>query len=208
MKKTNNKKKASPLIITTHGTRGTRTMSGNEFSKYGHKTPCVSFEKEWKGETHRIIIDAGSGIINYGQKLMSKQQNKQHFYIFFTHYHFDHIEGLPFFDPLYFSQNTIHFHGLSHHEKTLKEFFDIDKWQINQPILISEIYNTIGAVTGVQSVPNVEVRNMAGAELGYSVYKYDIKDATIKGIIYPSLDPSIFEVLDPNTDIKGKVTQY
>ncbi len=92
--------------------------------------------------------------------------------------------------------------------QTLKEYFDIDKWQINQPIIISEIYNTIGAVTGVQSVPNVEVRNVAGADLGYSPYKYDIKDATIKGIVYPSLDPSIFEVLNPNQDIKGRVTTY
>ena len=92
--------------------------------------------------------------------------------------------------------------------QTLKEYFDIDKWQINQPLLISEIYNTIGAVTGVQSVPNVEVLNIAGADLGYSPYKYDIKDATIKGIVYPSLDPSIFEILNPNQDIKGRVTQY
>tara|TARA_R110001592_G_scaffold197360_5_gene445328 strand:- start:839 stop:2731 length:1893 start_codon:yes stop_codon:yes gene_type:complete len=92
--------------------------------------------------------------------------------------------------------------------QTLKEFFNIDKWQINQPILISEIYNTIGAVQGVQSVPNVEVLNVAGADLGYSPYKYDIKDATIKGIIYPSLDPSIFEILNLNQDIKGRVTQY
>ena len=92
--------------------------------------------------------------------------------------------------------------------QTLKEFFNIDKWQINQPILISEIYNTIGAVTGVQSVPHVEVKNIAGANLGYSPYKYDIKDATIKGIIYPSLDPSIFEILNLNQDIKGRVTQY
>tara|TARA_R110001583_G_scaffold66887_2_gene191761 strand:- start:278 stop:2170 length:1893 start_codon:yes stop_codon:yes gene_type:complete len=92
--------------------------------------------------------------------------------------------------------------------QVLKEFWDIDKWQINQPILISEIYNTIGAVTGVQSVPNVEVRNVTGADLGYSPFKYDIKDATIKGVIYPSLDPSIFEVLNLNQDIKGRVTQY
>ena len=90
----------------------------------------------------------------------------------------------------------------------LKQFFKIDKWQINQPIIISEIYNTIGAVQGVQSVPNVKLHNIAGQDLGYSPYKYDLDDATIKGIIYPSLDPSIFEVRYPNQDIQGKITQY
>jgi hypothetical protein len=90
----------------------------------------------------------------------------------------------------------------------LKSFFIIDRWQINQPIIISEVYNKIGAVEGVQSVPKVRFENIAGADLGYSPFKYDIDDATIKGIIYPSLDPSIFEVRFPNSDIKGKITQY
>jgi len=92
--------------------------------------------------------------------------------------------------------------------KELKQFFLIDKWQINQPIIISEIYNTIGAVEGVQSVPTVKLENIAGQDLGYSPYKYDLHDATIKGIIYPSLDPSIFELRYPNSDIQGKITQY
>jgi AraC-like DNA-binding protein len=90
----------------------------------------------------------------------------------------------------------------------LKIYFGKDKWQINQPIIISEIYNAIGAIDGVQSVPNVKINNVVGQDLGYSPYKYDLDDATIKGIIYPSLDPSIFEVRFPNQDIKGKITQY
>ena len=90
----------------------------------------------------------------------------------------------------------------------LKKYFNIEKWQINQPIIISEIYNVIGAVEGVQSVPNVRLENLVGQEAGYSPYKYDLDDATIKGIIYPSLDPSIFEVRKLNQDIKGKITQY
>jgi|TARA_B110000908_G_scaffold131682_1_gene155016 hypothetical protein len=90
----------------------------------------------------------------------------------------------------------------------IKKYFNIDRWQINQPIVISEIYNIIGAVEGVQSVPDVKINNLVGQDLGFSPYKYDLDDATIKGIIYPSLDPSIFEVRFPNQDIKGKITQY
>ena len=90
----------------------------------------------------------------------------------------------------------------------IRKYFDIDRWQINQPIIISEIYNVIGAVEGVQSVPSVGITNLVGSDLGYSPYKYDLDDATIKGIIYPSLDPSIFEIRFPNQDIKGRITQY
>ena len=90
----------------------------------------------------------------------------------------------------------------------IKKYFNIDRWQINQPIVISEIYNIIGAVEGVQSVPDVKVNNLVGQDLGFSPYKYDLDDATIKGIIYPSLDPSMFEIRFPNQDIKGKITQY
>ena len=90
----------------------------------------------------------------------------------------------------------------------VKNHFSIDRWQINQPIIISEIYNIIGGVQGVQSVPNVVIDNKTGYEKGYSQFKYDLDNATLKGIIYPSLDPSIFEIRYPNRDIKGRVIQY
>ena len=55
----------------------------------------------------------------------------------------------------------------------LKKYFNIEKWQINQPIIESEIYNLIGNVKGVQSVISVTFKNLAGIEKGYSQYKYD-----------------------------------
>ena len=87
----------------------------------------------------------------------------------------------------------------------LKKFFNIDRWQINQPIIINEIFNVLGTVDGVASIGSVNVNNKFSEVLGYSKYKYDIEQATVNGIIYPSLDPSIFEVKYPNTDIKGRV---
>jgi len=90
----------------------------------------------------------------------------------------------------------------------IKEYFNIDKWQVNQPIIISEIENLIAGVIGVQTVEKVELKNENGTLLGYSQYKYDFMGATKKGVIYPSLDPSIFELKFPNTDIKGRVTTY
>ena len=84
----------------------------------------------------------------------------------------------------------------------LKNLFDITKWQMNQPINLSEIELEIANVDGVSSVQNVEVVNLRGGN--YSTYAYNIKEATLNKIIYPSLDPAIFEIKFPNTDIKGR----
>ena len=88
----------------------------------------------------------------------------------------------------------------------LQNYFDTSKWQINQPIIYSDIYNLIGTVKGVQSVLKVTIDNLAGGN--YSPYGYDIISATKQGIIYPSIDPMIFEVRYPDTDIYGKVVTY
>jgi hypothetical protein len=88
----------------------------------------------------------------------------------------------------------------------LKDYFDIAKWQINQPIIYSDIYNTIGTVKGVQSVIKVTLENLAGGD--YSAYSYDLLAATKQGVVYPSLDPMIFEVRYPDTDIYGRVVTY
>ena len=90
----------------------------------------------------------------------------------------------------------------------LQDYFDIDKWQINQPIIKSEIENLLSSVAGVQSVESLTFINKSGTALGYSQYKYDFEGATRKGVIYPSLDPSIFEIKNTDTDIKGRVTTY
>ena len=70
----------------------------------------------------------------------------------------------------------------------------------------SDIYTDLAEVEGVQSVVIVEVENKWDADLGYSGNVYDIEEATKNDIIYPSMDPAVFEVKFPDSDIKGKVT--
>jgi len=91
---------------------------------------------------------------------------------------------------------------------TVKTVFDIDKWQINQPIIKSDVINSLGNVKGVQSVIGVTYKNLYDSDLGYSGNVYDLKTATRNGVIYPSLDPSIFEVKFPEQDIRGRVVNY
>jgi hypothetical protein len=88
---------------------------------------------------------------------------------------------------------------------SLQDYFNINKWQINQPIMLKDIGVLLDNVEGVQTVNKVDITNKAGSLSGYSQYAYDIKGATQKNTIYPSIDPSIFELKYPNTDIKGKV---
>jgi len=91
---------------------------------------------------------------------------------------------------------------------TLKSYFNIDKWQINQPIIFRDVYILLDQIEGVQTVKKVYFNNLSGASLGYSEFGYDLEGATIDGVLYPSIDPSIFEVKYPNQDIKGRVVSY
>jgi hypothetical protein len=87
----------------------------------------------------------------------------------------------------------------------VKSYFERDKWQINQPIMLRDLFILLDKITGVQTVNKFIIENKAGTTTSYSPYSYDILGATQNQVIYPSLDPSIFEVKFPNQDIKGKV---
>jgi len=88
----------------------------------------------------------------------------------------------------------------------LQDHFNIDKWNINQPIILADITSKLLQVKGVQNVIKVEIINKQGGN--YSPYAYDIPGATKLGNIYPSVDPSIFEVRFPTTDIQGRVVPF
>ena len=97
----------------------------------------------------------------------------------------------------------------------VKNHFDIDKWSISQPIILSDIAYVISLVDGVASVVPPEddnpqkqmvvIENKYKVEDGYSGHVYDLQSATKDGVIYSSLDPSIFELKFPNLDIEGRV---
>ena len=87
----------------------------------------------------------------------------------------------------------------------LQNYFSIDKWQINQPIILPDLFVLLDQIDGVQTVKQINLTNKTGTSLGYSQSAYDMSGATQNGTIFPSLDPSIFELKYPNTDIKGKV---
>ena len=97
----------------------------------------------------------------------------------------------------------------------VKDFFNIDKWQVGQPIVMADLAYQISLTDGVSAVVAPEENNEKGLPIlivnkflesgGYSGNVYDIRGATKEGVIYPSLDPSIFELKYPNVDIEGRV---
>tara|TARA_R110001592_G_scaffold8016_2_gene44071 strand:+ start:406 stop:2280 length:1875 start_codon:yes stop_codon:yes gene_type:complete len=89
---------------------------------------------------------------------------------------------------------------------SLKSFFNTDNWQINEPINIGDITGLLYNINGIQTVNDLVFTNLFGENSGYSKFKYNFEAATQNNTIYPSLDPSIFELKYPNTDIIGRVT--
>ena len=89
--------------------------------------------------------------------------------------------------------------------ESLTNYFNIKNWQINQPIILPELSILLDKIEGVQTVKNLKIDNLAGEALGYSEYAYDVIGATINDVVYPSIDPMVFEVKYPDTDIKGRV---
>jgi hypothetical protein len=86
----------------------------------------------------------------------------------------------------------------------IQRYFEIDNWTFNKPINISEMELILANIEGVMSVPSVKISNLCGGDGNYSTNRYNIDEATKGKIVYPSLDPCVFEVKYPTKDIKGR----
>ena len=106
------------------GTRGSIPAPGPNTVKYGGNTACV--EVRCNGEL--IIIDAGSGIRNLGTELLKEMPIKAS--ILFSHVHWDHIQGIPFFQPAYIRGNEFRLHGSKNWDTKLENAL---KWQMHKP---------------------------------------------------------------------------
>jgi phosphoribosyl 1,2-cyclic phosphodiesterase len=97
------------MKLTFWGVRGTVPVSGQDRLKYGGRTICSTVETD-AGEI--IIVDAGTGIKKWGDHLLKKQKKSSlNFNLLLTHFHLDHIQGLPFFAPLYEKEATLHIYS-------------------------------------------------------------------------------------------------
>lgn len=91
----------------------------------------------------------------------------------------------------------------------VKDYFNIDKWNINQPVRLGDLALLLQAQDGVQSVNNIEITNKYFYKDGrdYQPYRYDVNEAISDSVLYPSLDPCVFEIRYPEDDIIGNARQ-
>jgi len=102
--------------ITFWGTRGSTPTIGNDFSILGGETSCV----EIIYNDTNIICDAGSGLRRLGEALQ-RAKCKVDAHLLLSHYHFDHLMGLPFFYPLYQAETALTIYGPGETEKIVKQ---------------------------------------------------------------------------------------
>ena len=122
------------MIIHCFGARGSIPVCGKEFFKYGGNTTCIEIRTK---NDDVVIIDAGTGIKNLGDKLLN--ENCQNFNLIFTHVHWDHILGLPFFRPLYNSNAKIEIYGCPFLQRSIKEMISITMADPYFPIEFKDI---------------------------------------------------------------------
>ena len=103
------------MIIRCYGARGSIPVSGEEYLKYGGDTTCIEIRTK---NDEIIILDAGSGIRRLGNRLLTEQRFEYN--MIFTHSHWDHILGFPFFKPIYNPKSTINIMGCPSTQGNLK----------------------------------------------------------------------------------------
>ncbi len=103
------------MRITFWGVRGSIPTPGRETAEIGGNTSCV----EVRAGKLVLVLDGGTGLRMLGQKLLKEMPITAH--IFFSHVHWDHIQGFPFFAPAFVAGNTIHLYGGNDVSKTLEE---------------------------------------------------------------------------------------
>jgi phosphoribosyl 1,2-cyclic phosphodiesterase len=122
------------MKIKFYGVRGSLPVCGREFEKYGGNTTCIKIYRE---NAHRIaIIDAGTGIRNLGKEIVSSGLTQNIINIFFSHFHLDHIQGLPYFAPAYNKEQRIGILAMGRRGKikNLKEIFSTQMQEEYFPI--------------------------------------------------------------------------
>jgi len=122
------------MYIKCWGSRGSTPVSGKEYLKYGGDTTCLEIRTK---SNDIIIIDAGTGIRRLGNLLIDEKQNKYHF--LFTHAHWDHVMGFPYFKPLYSKHAEFRMHRCPYHDKFVESIISKIMAPPNFPVKYSDI---------------------------------------------------------------------
>ena len=127
------------MKIRFWGIRGSIPTPGPDTAEYGGNTSCLQLWSDGDGDEPMIILDAGTGIRGLGMDLLKNFPNHKDIHLFFSHTHWDHIQGLPFFAPLYIPGYKISVYGPVHYEKSLEEILDRQMEYTYFPVRVAEL---------------------------------------------------------------------
>ena len=128
------------IDLTFWGVRGTLPVAGERSLRYGGNTPCVTMEFP---KDQFFIFDAGTGIKALSDWLISQKRTKLDAKMFISHPHWDHINALPFFAPLYIPGNEFQICGASHGNVSMRELISAQMEGIYFPITIKEFASRV-----------------------------------------------------------------
>ena len=98
------------MRIKFWGTRGLISSPRHDTAIFGGNTPCIQILHE----DQLILVDTGFGVSNFGESLLPRileAREELDIHIIYTHFHWDHIQGLPFFQPIYFANTKLHLYS-------------------------------------------------------------------------------------------------
>jgi phosphoribosyl 1,2-cyclic phosphodiesterase len=131
------------MLVTFWGTRGSISTPGRTTEKYGGNTPCVTIENQGT----RVILDAGTGIRNLGIELVREPEARKQaldIHLFLSHTHWDHIQGLPFFQPAYLKDTKLTIYGSPKKEpflaSVLKRQMDYEYFPVSMSALTANVH--------------------------------------------------------------------
>lgn len=122
------------MLVRCWGARGSIPVSGGEYLRYGGDTPCIEIRT---ADDRIIIIDAGSGIRRLGTRLVAEKRRE--YTMFFTHAHWDHIMGFPFFKPIYRPGTRIALFGCPFVRSSIREIISRIMAPPNFPVDFNDI---------------------------------------------------------------------
>ena len=164
------------MIVRCWGARGSISVSGREYLKYGGDTACIEIRTK---DDEIIIIDAGSGIRKLGNRLLNEKRYT--YSMIWTHAHWDHILGFPFFKPIYMKNTQINMYGCPFAQNSIKELISRPMtppyFPVNFDNIQADIHYSEGACNSGFTIGSIEVTPILLSHpnqgLGYKFFEND-----------------------------------
>jgi phosphoribosyl 1,2-cyclic phosphodiesterase/CheY-like chemotaxis protein len=185
---------ADRIELTYWGVRGTLPVPGRKSLRYGGNTNCLTLEF---ANRQIFIFDAGTGIKELSNRLMSEKRRRVEGKIFITHPHWDHINALPFFAPLYKQGNDFEILGAAHGDIGLRDLISSQMDSVYFPVTIREFGAHVGfreLGEGETAIDNTVVKTMLLSHPGHCLgFRIEYRGRSVAVVtdneLYPESSP-------------------